>query len=673
MSRRLYWFALFVLCLASALAPVHAQTSPQRKKVTLESAPPKGMFGFGARITWLDDEHFVQTRGMKQLKVDALTGTSEAYTPPAAKQPPRIGNAELVTLSPDGNWAAFVRSGNLFVYDVGGKTERQLTMDGGGAILNGKADWVYYEELFNRNHKAYWWSPDSTHIAFLRSDDSKVAKYTLITPTDRVQKSEVATYPKAGADNPTVKLGIAAVTGEPAGWVELPESRDPLLISRVGWLADGKQVYFYTQDRAQTWLDICTAGVQGGQPQTLVHETTKAWVEDLGPLTFLKDGSFLLLSERTGYKHLYHYDPAGKLRQAVTRGDWVVTKLHRIDEQDGLVYFSGSRDGWLGSNLYRARLDGSEPERLTRETGTHTVTFSPSGKYFVDSWSRYDMPPQLSLAKNDGSPIRVLEASPGNKLQEQYDLGKDELVQIPMADGITLPARVILPPNCDPKRKYPVWFQTYGGPHAPTLRDSWSGGGLRDQATATMGFIVFRFDPRSASGRGAASTWTAYRQLGVQETKDIESAITWLTKNYPADPARIGMSGHSYGGYITAYAMTHTKLFAAGIAGAPVTDWRNYDTIYVERYMSTPKDNPKGYDASSVTKAAKDLHGRLLICHGMMDDNVHVQNSMELIDALEKAGRTNFEVMIYPHARHGLPGRHYSQVQYDFMKRVLQP
>jgi dipeptidyl-peptidase 4 len=303
--------------------------------------------------------------------------------------------------------------------------------------------------------------------------------------------------------------------------------------------------------------------------------------------------------------------------------------------------------------------------------GTH-VTFSPSGKHFIDTWSTYDTPPQIALCRNDGTFVRVVAPGAGNKVKDQYDLGKDELVQIPMPDGLVLPARVVLPPDFDAKLRYPVWFMTYAGPHKPTLRDAWSGGGVRDQMLTTMGFIVFRFDPRSASGMGAASAWTAYRQLGVQELKDIEAAIAWLCTTYPADAKRIGMSGHSYGGYITAYALTHSKLFAAGIAGSPVTQWENYDTIYTERYMGAPKDNPKGYEASSVVKAAKNLHGKLLIAHGMMDDNVHVQNAMELIDALQQADR-DFEMMIYPRARHGLFTKHYQRLQIDFMKRALQP
>ncbi len=530
---------------ALAQAPAGDKDAP-KKKITLDNVQKLG-FGGGlpSRITWLDDEHFLQAKGDKFLKVEALTGKSELYKAVAVKPLPKLAGAELLTLSPDGKRAAFVRNANLFVYDLDTKAERQLTKDGSSTLSNGKADWVYFEEIFNRGHKAFWWSPDSTHLAFLQFDDSNVAKYTLINPTERAQALEIATYPKAGAANPTVKLGIAAAESNANGsdalhWVDLGEYGPPdqsLLIIRAGWLPDGKQAYFYVQDRAQTWLDICTIGFDGGKPAKLLRETTKAWVDDPGPLTFLKDGSYLLLSERTGYKQLYHYQPDGKLKQTVTRGDWELRSLHRVDEADGWVYFSGTRDGWLGSNLYRARLDGSGIERLTREAGTHSINFSPGGKYFIDTWSAHAMPPQVSLCQRDGSPVRVVTASAPNKLMDQYELGKDELVQIPMADGFVLPARVVLPPDFDAKRKYPVWFMTYAGPHTPTLHDQWSGS-MRDQALATAGYIVFRFDPRSASGMGAASAWTAYRQLGVQELKDIETAIAWLCKTYPAvDPA----------------------------------------------------------------------------------------------------------------------------------------
>jgi dipeptidyl-peptidase-4 len=699
-----------------------------RKKITLDNLPAgKGGFDFATPLTWLDDEHFLQSKGGKvPLKVQALTGKAEplydadrlaqglaelpdfgkdrardiAQKPAQLMNPqrtaalfqsggqyffckldgsagaslPKLAGAEMPTFSPDGKRVAFVRNGNLHVLDLETQKDRQLTKDGSDGLSNGKADWVYYEEIFHRKYHAFWWSPDSAHIAFLQFDDRKVAKYTLIRPTDRVQSLEVATYPKAGAVNPTVKLGIAAVNDAPVSWVDLSDYPDTsLLVIRAGWFPDGKRAYFFVQDRAQTWLDVCATHTTGGKPAKLFRDTTRAWVEDPGPLQFLKDGSFLFFSERTGYKHLYHYAADGALKHAVTQGNWEARKLERVDESGGCVYFSGTRDGWLGSNLYRVRLDGGDPQRLTKEEGAHTVSVSPGARFFVDSWSTFDTPPRVTLCRADGTLARVIDAGSPNKLAESYELGKHEFVQIRMPDGFMLPATVLLPPDFDATKKYPVWFMTYGGPHAPTIRNAWSGGGMRDQAYAAMGCIIFRFDPRSASSMGAVSTWTAYRQLGVQELKDIEAALQWLIKTYPAvDAARIGMSGHSYGGYITAYALTHSKMFAAGIAGAPVTDWHNYDSIYTERYMGLPEDNPKGYEVSSVVKAARNLHGKLLILHGMMDDNVHVQNTMELTDALQKADR-DFEVMYYPHARHGLFGSHYQRLQISFMKRVLQP
>jgi dipeptidyl-peptidase-4 len=664
-----------------SLVPQAQGKDPPKQKITLDNLPVMGGFSTAMPTTWLDEDHWLQSKGGQWLKVEALTGKTEPY---AADQLisvqgdklPNLPGAEFSTRSPDGKRMAFVRKSNLFVYDLDTKTERQLTKDGNGLISNGKADWVYWEEIFNRStYKAFWWSSDSKYLAFLQYDDTQVAKFTLIDPTTRVQTSKVATYPKAGATNPTVKVGIAAANGETLDWMDLSEYADQaLLVTRAGWMPDSKTVYCYVQDRVQTWLDVCTVPVTGGKPAKLFRETTKAWVQDFGPLTFLKDGSFLFIAERTGYKHLYHYAADGKLKAAVTKGDWEMRKLDRVDEANGWVYFSGTRDGWLGSQAYRVKLDGSDLERLTKKAGTYNINVSPGGKYFLASWSDFDTPPQVCLCRGNGELVRVIDGGAANTLKETYQVGKHEFVQITMPDGFVLPATVLLPPGYDANKKYPVWFMTYGGPHSPTIKNTFGGPkAASDQALATMGFIIFHFDPRSASGMGAVSAWTAYRQLGVQELKDIESALTWLVEKYPAaDAKRIGMSGHSYGGYITAYALTHSKMFAAGIAGSPVTDWRNYDSIYTERYMGTPQDNPKGYEVSSVVKAAKNLHGKLLLVHGMMDDNVHVQNTMELADALQKADR-HFEMMVYPHALHGLPGKHYQQLQVEFMKRVLQP
>jgi dipeptidyl aminopeptidase/acylaminoacyl peptidase len=696
----------------------------------------EALSGFGQRInftgnpisglTWLaDGEHFLQVKAGQLRKVHALTGRSEPFhdaarlakglarLPALGKDAAEImansasftmnprrtgslfqhgndlyfcnfdgtdavrltrtpGREELASFSPDGKFVAFVRGHNLYVVDIATQTERALTTDGTGVISNAKADWVYFEEIFNRSWKAYWWSPDSKSLAFLRFDDTNVPKFTVLDHTQRQQQVEVTPYPKAGAPNPVVKLGLVSVGGGPVRWVDLGGySETSSLVIRAGFTPDSERVYFYAQDRAQTWLDLCTAPRDGGAPRKLFRETTRAWVDDPGDARFLRDGSFLLFSERDGYKHLYRFDKDGQLLGQLTKGPWEVRALHLVDERGGWIYLSGTRDGALASNLYRVKLDGSAIERLTKAAGDHRVSVSPTGKYFLDTWSDSETAPQVRLYRAGGALARTLDTNPVY-VREEYRQGKHEFVQIKTPDGFVLEGTVLRPPDFNPEKRYPVWFMTYAGPHAPTVKNAWSPARVRDEMLAQMGFIVFRCDPRSASGKGAVTTWTAYRQLGVQELKDIEAAIRWLTKEPYIDPARVGMSGHSYGGFMTAYAMTHSKLFAAGIAGAPVTDWRNYDSIYTERYMNTPQENSKGYDETSVVKAAKNLHGRLLILHGLMDDNVHVQNTVELIDALQRANR-DFEVMFYPRARHGLFGAHYARLMVDFMKRTLRP
>jgi len=582
------------------------------------------------------------------------------------------GAKELLSFSPNGQFVAFVRDNNLHVVDVATQTERRLTTDGGALVFNGKADWVYAEEIFDRDERAYWWSPDSTRIAFLRFDDAPVRQFTLADPTGPRQAIEATPYPKAGDPNPLVKLGVVTVAGGSPQWADLADySETARLIVRVTWTPDSQNIFFYVQDRAQTWLDVCSVGRDGGAATRLLRETTKAWVEDPGLPAFLKDGSFVLASERSGWKHLYHFGRDGKLKGPVTSGAWEVRALHRVDEESGWVWFSGTRDSHIAENLYRIKLDGSELQRLTSSPGEHRVHISPKCDLFIDTCSSHHTPAQVRLCRADGSLARTLDTNPVYVVEE-YRRGKYELVQIPAADGFVLEASVLRPPGFDPQRRYPVWFMTYAGPHAPIIHDSWGSGRLRDEMLAQMGYVVFRCDPRSASGKGACATWAAYRQLGVQELKDIETAVRWLTGQPGMDAARVGMSGHSYGGFMTAYALTHSKLFAAGVAGSPVTDWRNYDSIYTERYMNTPQENPQGYQAASVVRAARSLHGKLLLIHGLMDDNVHAQNSLQLVDALQRADK-DFDVMLYPRARHGVGGKHYQRLVLEFMKRHLQP
>jgi len=689
-----------------------------KKRVNFSGSPVSG-------LTWLEDgEHYLQVRDGRLYQVHATSGRSTLFVDPNAlraglRRLPTMrskdaesiakrtsfhlspdhaailldyeddlyyctrdgatavrltstpGREKYGTFDPQGKLVAFVRDGNLHVVDVATQTERALTTDGGGLICNGEADWVYFEEVLNRRWKLFWWSPDSSAIAFMRTDDAPVPEFSVVNDASQSQQVEQTRYPRAGEPNPTVRLGIVSAAGGPVRWVDLPEyTEGAYLITGADWMPDSERIYFFVQDRAQTWLDVLTVARLGGEPQRLLRETTQAWVEPPGKLEFLADGSFLLSSERTGWKHLYLYDKDGHLKHPVTEGQWEAREIHRADEKEGWVYFTGTRDYHIAEHLYRARLAGGDVQRLTEPTGSHSVSLSPNGKYFIDTWSNACTPTKVALRATDGTQIRMLDTNPVYERRE-YRFGAHEQFQIEMSDGFRIEASIVKPPDFDGGKRYPVWFTTYGGPHAPSISDAWQGGRAWDQMLAGMGVIVFRCDPRPASGKGACSAWTAYRQLGVQELKDIEEAIMWLTSQPYVDGERIGMSGHSYGGFMTAYAMTHSRLFAGGIAGAPPTDWHLYDTIYTERYMDTPQNNPEGYERTSVVKAAQDLHGQLLIVHGGIDDNVHLQNTFSLVDALQRADKP-FQLMIYPQSRHGIGGMHYNRLTVDFIRTVLR-
>jgi dipeptidyl-peptidase-4 len=715
-------------------APLPEEQEPPQKYTLdslLESARPGaarppaggGRFAPGGAIDWLPDgEHYLQARQGRLMKVHARSGKAETFvdpeklrkslsalkdlperaveqllrTPvyrmdrdrtgtlvdvgpdyafayfdgtPAVRLTRSAGGKELVSLSPDGKRIAFVRGGNLF--SAGPDGETQLTTDGGGDILNGKNDWVYFEELYNRNYRAYWWSPDGAAIAFLWFDTKPVKRFTITDPIPTAGRVETYPYPKAGDPNPLVRIGVVPAGGGEVTFLDLSGYKpEDTLVARVGWLPEKKTVFAYVQDRRQTWLDVLTWPEPRSKPVKLFRETTQAWVEDLGEPRFLKDGSFLVQSERTGWKHLYHYSADGKLIRPVTEGEWEARSVIRVDEEDGHVYLSGTKDGHTTSHFYRAKLDGSGIERVTPAGGTHAVTMAPKGPLYVDRYSDEETPPRTVLREVGGTEVRTLEAAPPGRERTRYHFGRVERVRVPMSDGFVLEGVVTYPPDFDTSKKYPVWIQTYAGPHAPRVRDGYRGGPSFEHALAGSGVISFVVDPRSASGKGAVSAWAAYKQLGVQELKDLEEAVDWLCKNPWADASRVGISGHSYGGFMTAYALTHSKKFAAGIAGAPVTDWRLYDTIYTERYMGLPSENKEGYEKSSVVRAAANLHGKLLIAHGLVDDNVHAQNTFQLIDALQRANK-EFEIMIYPRARHGIGGPHYTRTQVDFIKRSL--
>ena len=579
--------------------------------------------------------------------------------------------------SPDGRMVSFVRENNLYVEDVSmQRRERALTRDGSAKILNGRLDWVYQEELYGRgNFGAYWWSPDSTTIAFLRFDETPVPEFTVVDHIPLYQNVEVTPYPKAGAPNPIVKLGVVNASGGEIRWVDTFKYQPAdFLISRVTWSPDSKNVVFQAQNREQTFLDVNFADARDGKSKTIIHESSKAWVGINEQPLWLKDGSFLWASERNGWEHLYHYAADGKLLKQVTDGKWEVRTIEGVDEQNGLIYFTGTKDSHIAPSGYRIKLDGSGLTRLTTSEGTHRMDVSPTFNYFINVWSDLNTPSQVRLFDASGKLVRVIAENKVDALK-QYKLGTAELLQVKTRDGFVMEAMMIKPPDFDRSKKYPVMSFTYGGPHAPQVRNAWgSATYMWHQLLAQKGYIIWVCDNRTASGKGLESTWPVYKNFGELELRDIEDGLTWLKSQPYIDGSRIGIWGWSYGGFMTSYALTHSQSFKIGIAGGSVTDWRDYDSIYTERYMGTPQNNPEGYKKSSPLHAAKDLHGKLLLIHGAIDDNVHMQNTMQFVYELQKAGK-QFDLMLYPKQRHGVSDplqlKHMRQMMTDFILKNL--
>ena len=593
------------------------------------------------------------------------------------------GDEEEVSFSPDGATVAFVRSHNLYVVDLESGRERALTTDGSAELLNGKLDWVYQEEIYGRGiYRGYWWSPDSSRLAFLQLNEESVPEFTVVDHLPYRLGVETWAYPKAGDPNPTVKLGVVTVAGGTPTWIDTDEYAPiQFLIVGVDWTPDSRHVVYQVQDREQTWLDLKLGDAGTGKSSTLFRETTAAWVNVNGGPVWLSDGSFLWLSERSGWKHIYHYAADGALIRQVTDGPWEVRTLHGVaadaaDEDGGWIYFSGTERSHIGGDVYRVKLDGSHLTLLSTAAGTHQANFNPSFTHYIDTWSDVTTPPQVRLHRADGGELRVIDDNPVTVLSE-YRLSQPAFLQVHTRDGFVMEAMMIKPPDFDPARRYPVYQHTYGGPHLPQVRNAWGGTTyLYHQMLAQKGIVVWICDNRTASGKGAVSTWPVYRNFGELELRDIEDGIAWLTEQPYVDASRIGINGWSYGGYMVSYALTHSTSFAMGIAGGSVTDWRDYDTIYTERYMQMPQNNPDGYRKSSPRFAAQDLDGQLLLLHGMIDDNVHVQNTLQFAYELQQAGKP-FDLMLYPKSRHGIAEpslvKHMRTRMVDFIMKHLAP
>jgi len=586
------------------------------------------------------------------------------------------GSEDEATFSPDGKLVAFVRANNLYVVEIATQRERPLTTDGGREVLNGKLDWLYQEEIYGRDQfRGYWWSPDSARIAFLQLDERPVPEYTVVDHIPYRPSLEVTDYPKAGDPNPLVKLGISSVTGGAPVWTDVsPSATAEYLIVSVAWSPDSQRVVYQIQDREQTWLDLNLADVSNGSSRKLLRETTKAWVNNNGDPLWLRDGSFLWFSERTGFKHLYRVAADGTKIQPVTNGRWDVRTLYGVNQDSGLVYFAATERSPIGTDIYRISLDGTGLTRLSQTAGTHRAIFNPDFTLFADVWSNVTTPPQVRLHRNTGTDVRAIDLNPVTALRD-YRLSTPEFVQVKTRDGFVMEGMLIKPVDFNPTRRYPVYQFTYAGPGASQVKNQWGGREyMFHQMLAQHGVLVWVLDNRSASGKGVESQWPVYGRLGELELQDLEDGVAWLKQQPYVDSTRMVLSGWSYGGFMTAYAMTHSTSWSAGIVGAPVTDWRDYDTVYTERLMKLPKNNPDGYRRTAPRFAADRLQGRMLLLHGTMDDNVHMQNSVQFAYELQKAGKP-FEMMVYPKSRHGIAdGRlssHLRQLMFDFAMRAI--
>ena len=564
--------------------------------------------------------------------------------------------AKAISFSPDGRRLAWVHENDLWIADLVTGRQAWLTSDGSDTVHNGILDWVYWEELAGRSRKAYAWSPDGSTIAWLRLDDAPIEPFPIVNNLKTHPSTIRQRYPKAGDPSPlpsihAVRLGPDM---EPVRRWSVTFAEPLPYVPRLGFVPDGSALWYQVLDRDQDSLHLVRLDLATGVASELLTETDPHWVEPVTALRFLDDGSFLWASRRSGFMHLELHGADGSVRD-LTPGEAEVTGLVGLTPDGSTVVYQAAAPTPLERRLYAVPLAGGEAVELTPEPGTHSGLLSPSGRYLLVTSSDVDRPPHLELHSTDGRHLRTVEDNPCEEL-EALGLGPVRFLTVRARDGVLLHAMLLLPPDFDPSRKYPVVVYTYGGPHAQVVRRGWGRRThLFHQWLVRQGFVVFSLDNRGSAGRGREFEGLADHRLGSSQLPDQLAGVDWLKRQPWVDGERLGIWGWSYGGYMTAYALTHApEVFAAGVAVAPVTDWRLYDSIYTERYMGTPEENPDGYAAGSVLEAVDRLRkGSLLVIHGTGDDNVHFQNTLQLADRAWKAG-TRFHLMVFPTLRHGI-------------------
>lgn len=625
--------------------------APDASKIKDEREKERRMRYHVAAYLWAPDSKHLLFDSQGQLWLFALdSGTAVQVT--SAADP-----SEDPKFSPDGNRVAYVRRHNLYVQPIAGLEGKALTNDNDDNILNGEVDWVYAEELSVRSN--YFWSPDSSEIVFLQMDEKQVPTYPITDWLTTHPKVDQEKYPKAGDPNPTVHLGVISAKGGKPKWISLGNDPDTY-IPRFGWIRQGV-LWAQVLNRAQDTMDLYFIEAKSGHSRKVLTENIPdGWVNVNDDFHVLKsEDRFIWSSWRDGHTHLYLYSfdkqnplsADAKLELQLEKGDYEVLSVEAVD--DASVYFSANQGDYRQQHTFSVKFDGSDFHRVSQGDGTHFANFSNDGKHWLDNYSTTMKPPQLSLCSLSGPCSGVWQS----RSVDDYGLIPPKYLDFKADDGTVLYGQLFLPPG-EITGKIPLIINVYGGPAAQLVRDTWEGTtGFFHQILLQKGFAVFMVDNRGTPNRDRKFCTAIRHQFGAMELGDQLAALQQLLAQYPQlEKDRVAIWGWSNGGSMTLYSMTHSDAFKSGVAVAPVTDWHNYDSIYTERYLGLPKDNAKGYNDSTIPKAADKLHGALFMVHGTSDDNVHFQNSIQMIDALIKADK-KFRLMIYPNKTHGIAGK----------------
>ncbi|MBY0480518.1 MAG: S9 family peptidase [Chitinophagaceae bacterium] len=677
--------------------------------------PKNFMNSLPQTVKWVDDEHVILNQkihpdsSFKKYLLDVKTGKfTEANENASGGSSSSFGTKQIIvkdndlfykvggvekrltndkaeeknpTFSPDSNYVAYTKNNNLYTYNIVAGKENQLTTDGTATMLNGWASWVYYEEIFGRptHYRAFWWRPDSKQLAFMHFDESMVSMFPIYNSEGTHGFLEETRYPKAGDKNPEVKIGFISPEGGSTVWADFNDKEDQYFGWPV-WKPGTTNLLVYWMNRGQDNMKMYDVNPETGKKKEIYDEKQKTWIdlEDRvsGRVNFINNNTqFVMQSDRTGWNHLYLYSSDGVLKNPITTGNFTVTGIKYIDEKNSKIYFTArSRENTARTDFYSVNLNGSDFKRLTFGEYNHAaISLSPTGKYFITTYSNTNTPAKVSLVDNKGKIIKELGDAKSTEL-DKYNLAKTELIRIKSADGLfELPALVTWPLNMDPNKKYPILVSIYGGPNAGTVMDGWSWSTNR-QFYAQEGLIQVSFDHRASGHFGKAGVNYMHRNLGYWEMEDYKTMAKWFIANGQADSTKVCITGFSYGGYMSCYALTYgADVFTHAMAGGSVVDWHLYDSHYTERFMDTPEENPQGYKTSSVLTYVDRFKGVLQLVHGTMDDNVHMQNSIQLVNALEEKGK-DFEFMLYPGGRHGWGGAkalHFANLKTKFIYKYL--